>query len=184
MDRYSFVMMMMSIIVGLGVTELLRNIARQIQSRAGSKQYWLHSVIAALIFVSLLQTWWESWGLRNIDNWNFLIVLMMLGGPVGIYIISHLLFPEQVKGADFEKHYFKNSRAISVMGMLVVIVSSLFRPISFDTTIFEPSNIPSVFMFVAFLSMALTKMKMLHQIIYPTLLILALLDVLIFQFSI
>ena len=80
MNEYSFVMMMLSIIVGLGITEMLRNVARQIQSRAECRHYWLHSVLAALIFFAFLQTWWESWNLRDMEGWNFPTVLMMMGG--------------------------------------------------------------------------------------------------------
>lgn len=184
MSQYEFVMMMMSIIVGLGVTELLRNVARQIQCRAGSKQYWLHSVVAALIFFSLLQAWWESWSLLNTEDWNFLIVLLLLSGPIGIYIISHLLFPNDVEGANFEEHYYNNSRTINLLAMAVVSVSTIFKPVSFGESIFTLSSIPSLLMFIAFFTMAMTRKKLIHETLYPTMLILLLLDVLIFQFSI
>lgn len=55
MDRFSFVMVLLSIIVGLGVTELLTNLARQIKHRSASAFYWLHTVIVAFVFVALLQ---------------------------------------------------------------------------------------------------------------------------------
>ena len=140
MSHFEFIMIMLSIIVGLGVSVLLTNVARQIKAGTNCKPYWVQSILTLTIFIALLQQWWESWDLQTVDSWTFPIVLMMLGSPVGLFIISHLLFPERLNGADLQQHYFKSSQGAWSIAALVVIASTLFRPLAFGYTLLEWDN--------------------------------------------
>jgi hypothetical protein len=184
MDRFSFVMVLLSIIVGLGVTELLTNFARQIQNRAKSKFYWLHTVLALLVFIALLQQWWESWDQRLVENWSFPILLLMLGGPIGLYLISHLLFPKEASEVNFENHYYDNSRVTYFIGILTVIFASIYRPLSFGDTLIDADNVASVFILIVFMILAFSKNRWLHQILVPLLFAAVLFDILFFHMSI
>ncbi len=68
MDRFAFVMVLFSIIVGLGITELLTNVARQIRLRSKTKFSLLHTSVVAILFVALLQQWWEAWALQSVSS--------------------------------------------------------------------------------------------------------------------
>ncbi len=184
MDRFSFVMVLLSIIVGLGVTELLTNFARQLQNREKAKFYWPHTVLALIVFIALLQQWWESWGQRLVENWSFIILLLMLGGPIGLYVISHLLFPKDSSEVNFKDHYYKNSRVVYFMGMLTVIFAGIYRPLSFGDELIDPDNIASVFIFLAFLILMFSKKHLLHGILVLLLFGAVLLDILVFHMNI
>jgi hypothetical protein len=180
-NHFSFVMVLLSIIVGLGVTELLTNIARQIQHRRTTKYYWLHSVIVALVFMALLQQWWESWSLQSKTEWSFTGLLLMLGGPIGIYLISHLLYPAEIEDTDFDVHYYDNARVIAGLGVITVILAALFRPLSFGDPMLVVGNIPTAILLVAFLIATLTNNRKVHQFILPALLVLILFDIIWFS---
>ncbi|WP_417484788.1 hypothetical protein [Maricaulis salignorans] len=183
MDRFSFVMVLLSIIVGLGVTELLTNVARQIRNRARSRFYWLHSVMVALVFIALLQQWWEAWDQRLVETWSFPILLLMLGGPIGLYIISHLLFPDDAEGVDYDRHYFANTRQTYLLGAATVVFATIYRPLSFGHGLVDMDNLSSAFILAAFLALAIWKTRMLHQILVPLLFAALVLDVLVFHFA-
>ena len=184
MDRFSFVMVLLSIIVGLGVTELLTNIARQVQTRSKTKPYWLHSALVALVFVALLQQWWEAWDQRYVDVWSFPILLLMLGGPVGLYIISHLLFPQDFEGTDFDEFYFESPRITFLIGAATVIFATIYRPLSFGNRLIDPDNLTSVIILGAFLTLAATRNRLVHQTLVPLMLAAVVFDVLLFHMSI
>ncbi len=184
MDRFSFVMVLLSIIVGLGVTELLTNVARQIQNRKKGQFYWVHSVLVALVFVALLQQWWESWDQRLVETWTFPILLLMLGGPIGLYIISHLLFPNDFEGVDFKAFYYENPKAIYLIGSATVIFASIYRPLSFGDRLVDPDNAASVVIFLVFLVLAATRRKTVHEILVPMLFAAVVFDVLFFHLAI
>ena len=180
MDRFSFVMVLLSIIVGLGVTELLTNVARQIQSRARSQSYWVHSLLVAVVFLALLQQWLESWDQRDVESWSFVVLLLMLSGPIGLYIISHLLYPKQAEGSDFKAYYFENARMLYLIAAATAVIATLYRPVAFGDTLIDPDNISSLILLSVFLILAAFKRPVIHEILVPLLLTAVLMDVLIF----
>lgn len=183
MDRFSFVLVLLSIIVGLGVTELLTNLARQIQARREIRFYWPHSVLVIAVFLGLLQQWWESWDQRLVEVWTFPVLLLMLGGPVCMYIISHLLFPKEISKTDFKAFYYDNARIIHLAAVLAVISSTLYRPLSFGHGLIDPDNLTSALGVAAFLILALTQRRWVHETIVPLIFVAVLGDLLVFHLS-
>jgi hypothetical protein len=181
MSRFEFVLVLLSIIIGLGLTELLINIVRQIKERKTTKAFWPQSLLVAIIFLALLQIWWESWELQVVEVWTFPVLLLMLAGPITLFCISHLIFPSKIAGADMEKFYFSNSRLIWGLASFTVIVATLFRPLAFGVPLFDPSNIASLFLLVIFLGLTFTKNKLVHVLGLPVILAAMLLDILYFS---
>ena len=184
MSLFEFLMVLLSIIIGLGLAEILRGIARYIRSRDSASGYWVHSVAIILVFVALLQQWWEIWGLQNYSGWSFLGLLMMLTGPIGLFLISYLLFPQQVKGADYREYYYGPMRPIWWIAVLTVTLATLFRPIVFGEELFIIDNASSLIGFVGFTILALSKNRTLHAVIVPVLLASILWDILAMSFEI
>jgi hypothetical protein len=184
MTEFEFVMVLLSLIVGLGITDLLSNVARQLKDRASWRFSWLQSLLVVFVFVALLQQWWESWGLQSIENWNFGNVLWMLAGPIGLYIAAHLLFPKPANKVELEAHYFDNSRAFWLIAAIVVVVATLFRPISFGIPLLDFDNLTSIVLLGSCLLLALVRYQLLHKVLAPFLLIALLLDIFVFNPSI
>jgi hypothetical protein len=184
MSRFEFVLVLLSIIIGLGLTELLRNVVRQIRARKTVKIFWPQTILVGIMFFALMQIWWEIWGLHVVEVWSFPVLLLMLAGPITLFCTSHLIFPTKIEGANLEKYYFLNSRLIWGLASFTVIVSTLFRPLAFGANLFDPSNIASVFLLMIFIGLAITKNKMTHTL--GTLIILGtlLLDILYFSLEI
>lgn len=55
----------------------------------------------ALIFLALLQTWWEPWDLNDAPVWELYGLVLMLVAPAGLYLVAHLIFPDPMKGVNF-----------------------------------------------------------------------------------
>lgn len=184
MTQFQFVLVLLSIIIGLGVTDLLTNISRQIRLGRKVKFSWLQSSLVLFVFIALLQQWWESWGLQSVDHWNFGTMLLMLAGPVGLYIGSHMLFPQKIEDGDLEEHYFDNAKAFWLIAVFVVIVSALFRPIGFGMTLIDPDNAASVFLLVTCLGLAFIRNRLFHKITFPIVFLALLLDLFVFNANI
>lgn len=181
MTRFEFIIVLMSIIVGLGIAELLTNVARQIQDRKNVKHYWLQSGMVAFVFIALLQQWWESWGLQEVEGWSFLTMMLMLAGPIGLFITSHLIFPSEMKNVDLREHYARNSRAIWLVAVFSVISATLFRPISFGHELIHLDNASSVVMLIAFIFLALIRNQRFHEIVFPVVFSALVLDIFVFH---
>ena len=184
MTQFQFVLVLLSIIIGLGVTDLLTKISRQIRLGRKVKFSWLQSAVVLLIFIALLQQWWESWGLQSVDHWNFGTMLLMLAGPVGLYIGSHMLFPHTLEDSDLEEHYFGHIKPFWLAATSVVIVSTLFRPISFGMALIDPDNAASLFLASGFLGLAFIRNRLFHKIVVPLVFLALLLDIFVFNANI
>ena len=184
MSLFEFLMVLLSIIIGLGLAEILQGIARQIRNRDSVSGYWVHAVAVCLVFVALLQQWWEIWGLQNYSGWSFLGLLMMLTGPIGLFLISYLLFPQPVKGANYREHYYGPMRPVWWIAVLTVTLATLFRPIVFGEELFTIDNATSLIGFVGFTVLALSKNRTVHALLVPALFVAILWDILAMSFEI
>jgi hypothetical protein len=174
-------MVLVSIIVGLGIAEILTGIAHQVRYRHASTGYWLHSCVVALVAVALLQNWWELWGLRDTGEWVFFSMVLMLISPAALYLIAHLIFPEHGQGTDLRAYYYGQMRPIWWLAVLSTIASTLFRPISFGSSLFHLDNATSAIFIAGFVALAVSRNVILHSIIIPLFLLLLIGDVIIWH---
>jgi len=184
MSLFEFLMVLVSIIVGLGIAEILIGTAKTIRHRESINGYWVLGVVVALLFVALLQQWWEIWSLRSAPEWTFIGLVMMLAGPVGLFLMAHLLFPEPMKGANFREYYYGAMRPFWWLGMLAIALATLFRPIIFHDNLFSVDNATSLIGFIGFFALAVSNNRILHAILVPSFLLLILLDVFLITFVI
>jgi len=129
LSLFEFLMVLVSLIIGLGLAELLPGNAITIRIKGSLKLYWIHSLFIAVIFLALLQSWWEIWGVRETPAWTFIDLSIMLGGPIGLFLISHLVFPEQLAGSDFRSLYYEQMGPVFWIVVLTVIAPTTFRRI-------------------------------------------------------
>jgi hypothetical protein len=184
MSLFEFLMVLVSIIIGLGVAEILTGVGRQVRCRDSIHSYWVHSVLVTGIFFACLQQWWEIWGLRVVPEWSFHGLVMMLTGPVGLFLIAHLLFPEPVRGANLREYYFGAMRPIWWLAALTVVLATLFRPLIFGFDLLSAENAISFVLLAGFVTLAISKRSFLHAIFVPAFLLLILLDILQWNFVI
>ena len=184
MDLFEFLMILLSLIVGLGVAEILSGVARFLKSNGAHKIPWIHGAATLAVFLALLQTFWEGWGLGTIAVWSFPAMLLMLGSPIFLYLMAHVLFPERETVADLDDYYFKQARMLWPLAGLTVIVGTLFRPIAFGYPLWVMDNASGIPILVVCAVLTLTRSRIVHQILVPVVLASVLLDTLTFSHSI
>ena len=167
MSLFEFLMVLVSIIIGLGIAEILRGVARLLRERDTIGHYWVHSVAVVFVFVALLQQWWEIWGVQGTPKWTFFGLLMMLSGPVGLFLIAYLLFPQPIRGGDLRKYYYGAMRPVWWLAVFTVTSATLFRPVIFGYPLITVDNATSLLSFVGFVVLALSTNRILHSILVP-----------------
>jgi hypothetical protein len=181
MSLFEFLMVLVSIIIGLGIAEVLTGIAQQLRTRGSTQSYWVHSILVAVVFFALLQQWWEIWGLRLEPEWPFYGLVMMVSGPVGLFLIAHLLFPEPMQGANLREYYNGAMRPVWWLAALTVVLATLFRPLIFGSSLLSLDNATSFVLLFGIITLAISKRSVLHAFLVPAILLLVLLD--IFQWT-
>ena len=104
MQAFEFVMVLISIILALGVKELLTGVSRIL--RGELKPYWAHSIWVATLFVLQLQYSWTLFDLEARETWVFLDLIRLLTPPVILFLVSSLLFPVRDQDTDLAAYYF------------------------------------------------------------------------------
>ena len=73
MDIFEYIAVLTSIIIGLGVTQLLRGLARLIQNPSHYRTYGVHLLWVATMFFNMVFWWWWEFRLGNIETWSFFL---------------------------------------------------------------------------------------------------------------
>jgi hypothetical protein len=178
MNLFEFIMVLVSIIISLGIAELLTGVVRLVRARDSTEYYWVHGVLTVTIFVALLQQWWETWGLREVPQWDFLALILMLIAPICLFMISHLLFPDAMAEADVEDHYYGPMRPVWVLGLVAIVGSTSFGPIVFGRSLFTLDNATSFLGIIVFTVLLFTSRRRAHAITLPLVLAALIYDVL------
>jgi hypothetical protein len=129
MDPFSYLAVLISIILGLGITQLLGGLGRLLQERHSVRLYRPTIVWAGLLLVVLhVQTWWAMFGLRTLSSWSFLAFLLVLLQPVVLFLLAALILPDggSETSRDLRANYFAHSRWFFGLGVLL-LVGSLTR---------------------------------------------------------
>jgi hypothetical protein len=107
---FEHISVLISIVIGLGITQLLMGVHRLVQARDRVKLYWLSLVWTCLIFVAQVEWWWASYALRDETVWNFFYFLFVLLSPVTLYLAAAFVLPEIEPGEryDLRQHYYRS----------------------------------------------------------------------------
>jgi len=184
MNLFEFLMILLSLIVGLGLAEILSGVARSLKAKDTRGFSWAHSATTLTVFVGLLQTFWESWGLAAIDTWSFPAMLLMLGSPICLFLIAHLMFPERESSVNLDDYYFDRAGLIWALAGLTVIVGTLFRPLAFGMPLWVFDNLSAIPTLAACALLSFVHSRALHRLVVPIILVVILLDTLAINYSI
>jgi hypothetical protein len=109
MEMFSYVMVLASVIIGLGIAHLLTGVAGIIQHPGRAKIYWIHLVWVAATFLRAIFWWWFEFAFST-ATWTFALYFFVLCYALLIYLWCALLFPRDLAGYDGYKDYFYSRR--------------------------------------------------------------------------
>ena len=107
MGLFEYIMVLTSILIGLGVAELLNGVVRMLRSEFKEGIYLPQLFWAAYLFLFLIVIWWSRWDLNQNFHWTFTQLLLSLAGPVVVFILSGLVFPHNEQSRVY---YFKHQK--------------------------------------------------------------------------
>ena len=127
MDAFGYLSVLLSIIVGIGLTQILTASGRLIRHRQFVRFYWPPLLWAGILVVIYVQTWWSMFGLREQTSWDFLGFLVVLAQTVTLYMMAALVLPEEVgdHAVDLRTHYERQSSWFFSFRVATLLVSIL-----------------------------------------------------------
>jgi hypothetical protein len=102
---------LISVIFGLALTHLLRDVGRIIQLRQETQAYWVHIVWTLNCVIFVLAIWWGMYWWKGLQDWSAEWFFFIAGYAVAIFMWAYVLFPaEFAPGVNFENYFYENRR--------------------------------------------------------------------------
>jgi cytochrome bd-type quinol oxidase subunit 2 len=111
LDSFSYLSVLLSIVIGLAITQVLQGLRVLMLSRETARLYAPSLIWAALVLLIATQMWWSSFGLRDQQEWTFALYSLILLQVALFYLASGLVLPDlRPNNIDLEADYFRNRR--------------------------------------------------------------------------
>ena len=109
MTSFEYLSVLISVIVGLGLSHLLTSAARLIQRRRRIRLHAPTLLWMATLFVVQIQIWWAFYNARRGAEWTFFSFLVSLVIPVLGYLLCYLIVPDlEAHELDLKASYHAN----------------------------------------------------------------------------
>lgn len=138
MDHFEYLYTFVSIIVGLGVAQVLQ--------AAGSwwdaeTRHWPHTGWAILVLLLAVQIWWACWDLRSV-NWTQFLFYWEIFGIVVLFMLATLVVPTGGSGGrSWAAHLEYRHTAIYVTGLVYLVWATLNSYILLGLPLLHPYRV-------------------------------------------
>ena len=125
MDAFGYLSVLLSIIVGLGLAQVLTAMGRLIRHRENVVFDWLPLLWAGVMLIVFVQVWWSMFGMRTRTDWSFVSFLLVLAQCCTLYMMAAVVLPEQVeeRAVDLAAHYQRQHRWFFGFFLATLVIS-------------------------------------------------------------
>lgn len=110
MSQFEYVMVLLSIVLGLGITHLLIGIGSLLYRISGQgapvRLYWGHLLWVAYLFVYLIGFWWWEFSWSGSGEWGILLYFFLVLYATSLFLLCEILFPRRADDVTDFAEYF------------------------------------------------------------------------------
>jgi hypothetical protein len=169
MESYSYLSVLLSIILGLAITQVLQGFRGLILTRAKVKLYPPTLLWSGLALLIAIQGWWANFALRLYANWTFEAFIVIILHAISVYMVAALVLPTVTEDAfvDLRDHYFAH-RSWFFGALLAISVFSAAKELALYGRL--PIGMNGAFHLIfalAALSAAIIRREWFHKLLAP-----------------
>ena len=169
MDTFSYLSVLISIVLGLGIANLLSAVATLVRCRSRLRMYWPLPVWITTLFLIYVQSWWAMFGLREVAAWSFAAFLIVLLQPVALFLMTAVISPRvpDTGVTDLRSQYFSESR-----WFFGTLAGALLISLAKNVVLYgKPPELPNLAAHLVFISAAVvgavSRSDWVHKILAP-----------------
>jgi hypothetical protein len=138
MSGFEFISILMSIIIGLGITNLLAGTGRAFYRRRQNPMDEIQIVLSVATLIALALNWWVVFKWSGEVVWSFDKFLVLIVWAIALYMLTVFLYPpdlsqEEEHGDRFQQNragYYSTFIAVCLLDIVQTAMrGGLFRPI-------------------------------------------------------
>ncbi|HEX2203188.1 MAG TPA: hypothetical protein VHG91_07810 [Longimicrobium sp.] len=160
MSEHEYLSVLISIIVGLGISHLLGGVGRIMVERRRVRVHWMPLVAAVFVFLAHVQWWWSTINAGRHLGSNFFGFLFFLLAPIVLYLLAVLVLPDvdDLPGTvSLREHYYDNHRWFFGLGALLPLLNALRNVFVEGAPLWNEDRPFEITGFVVLLGAALTR---------------------------
>lgn len=133
MDAFSYLSVLLSIIIGLAMTQVLQGVRGLLLQRVHVRLYLPSLLWCVVILLMATQSWWASFGLSTYRDWSFATFAMLLAQTTLLYLVAALVLPDFPAGeaVDLRAHYYREARPFFA-SLLAMLAASFLKDVMLD----------------------------------------------------
>ena len=157
MDAFSYLSVLLSIILGLAITQVLQGVRGLLLARRRVRLYAPAVIWSGLVLVFATQSWWASFGLARHHDWTFPAFGTVLIQTTLLYMLAALVLPDVAPDApiDLRAHYFREARPFFLI-LIALLASSVLKDVVIDGHLPVPVNLAFHALFASLAGIAAT----------------------------
>ena len=125
MDQFVHIRAIISIILGLGLTHLIRGSVGFIQHPGRKKVYVVHLLWVVYTFLLLIHFWWWEFNLKSVGEWYFEDYIFIICYILIFYVLCAILYPDDLKDYNGYEDYFYSRKAWFFSFLAICYVADL-----------------------------------------------------------
>lgn len=164
---FEYVSILISIILGLGITQLLSSYSDLLYNYKKVKFYWPHTLWILFILFLHIQDWFITYQLRNKPVWYLGELMFVLLYPITLFIISKMLVPNNANEEKLNMKMFYESQFPIIFFLVCIsaLISVLFNVILLDKSVMEQGLVLFLIAVLAYISYFKVQNNTVHKII-------------------
>lgn len=133
MTAFEYLSVLLSIILGLAITQVLQGYRSLLLSRRTVRLHWPPLIWSGLVLLFATQAWWASFGLESEREWRFgtfLVILVQMGL---IYMLAAVVLPDVPDGVEIDlRAHFEAQRKPFFACLIAIVGVSLAKDLMLD----------------------------------------------------
>jgi len=107
MGVFEYLGVLLSVIMGLGVTHILAGLSKAIHHRKTIRFSWVHAVWSINTLIYIVIIWWGMFWWSGQLEWQFFHFLLLIVYAIILFFAASLMFPWDLSpDFDFEAHFY------------------------------------------------------------------------------
>lgn len=126
MEPFEYIVVLSSLILGLGITQILTGVSDLLAQYKVVKFSVSHSIYILIVFIIHIQEWWYSYQYSiQIEVWTLPTAMSIMLFPIILFLQARLLFPTggRTNDTDMVAYYGENWRWLFSFGAVTIIIS-------------------------------------------------------------
>ncbi len=171
MQPYEYVLVLASIIVGLGIADLLVSLQRLLRARGRVDWDWAVPATALLVLMTNIQIWWALYdpAVKPVTIGGFLPIL---AGLILLFLVTAATLPDELGEGRFSlRDYYAENRAyfwtLYSLTLGWTVVSAVIRDALSGASLSRlvDNHLPDTIVLVVMASMALVRARWWHALV-------------------